>query len=616
MSKKLKISTKLALPIDAVTSTLVVYGGKGMGKTNFASVLVEEFSAADLRFVVIDPMGVWWGLRHSVDGKGVGIEVLILGGIHGDLPIEPSSGDVVADLVVDENVSVIIDISRRSDGSMWSIGERVRFVTDFAKRVYQRQGEKRRPLHLVIDEAARFAPQIVRQGELEVAKCMGAVAVIVEEGRNVGIGVTMVTQRSARLNKDVAELADCMISFRVVGPNSTRAVLDWLGAHVDKARLKEIGEQLRELPRGSALVVSPGWLEFEGIVPMRARTTFDSSATPKTGQQVRASGPGAKPDLAKYRERLAEVVERAIADDPKELKKKLAALNKEFERMKLQAANEVVMVKTKPPKTIEKSILKDAHVKRLESAVAGFEKKAERLDGELQDIRALAADLRRAITAGLSQPSTPIVFVDTRDRRVPSIAIGAQQHPPMGSGRLRLNSTSTRDVSRTPASVNSSRDMSADHDGSNGKLPPGEAKIIDAAIQFGGITKDRLRVLVGYKRSARDAYVSRAMKRGYLVVDNAGLIIATAAGIAARPNAERLPTGDELQAHWFARLPPGERVILEQLIAAYPAPMPKEEITAGDYKHSARDAYLSRLAARGLVENGRGQARASEDLFS
>jgi hypothetical protein len=94
--------------------------------------------------------------------------------------------------------------------------------------------------------------------------------------------------------------------------------------------------------------------------------------------------------------------------------------------------------------------------------------------------------------------------------------------------------------------------MSADHDGSNGKLPPGEAKIIDAAIQFGGITKDRLRVLVGYKRSARDAYVSRALKRGYLAIDSAGLLIPTVEGIAARPNAERLPTGDELQAYWRA----------------------------------------------------------------
>lgn len=208
MTKKLIISTALSLPLDAATSTLVVYGGKGMGKTNFATVLVEEFARARIRFAVIDPMGVWWGLLHSADGKGPGIKVLVLGGVHGALPITPESGALVADLVVDSDDSVIIDISRRADGSMWAIAERIRFVRDYAKRIYQRQGERRRPLAQVIDEAARFAPQIVRQGESDVAACMGAIAVLVEEGRNVGVGVTLVTQRSARLNKDVAELAD------------------------------------------------------------------------------------------------------------------------------------------------------------------------------------------------------------------------------------------------------------------------------------------------------------------------------------------------------------------------------------------------------------------------
>jgi hypothetical protein len=73
-AKGLHVSATLTLPVDAVTSTLVVYGGKGMGKTNFASVLVEEFATAGLRFAVIDPMGVWWGLRHDATGKGPGVE--------------------------------------------------------------------------------------------------------------------------------------------------------------------------------------------------------------------------------------------------------------------------------------------------------------------------------------------------------------------------------------------------------------------------------------------------------------------------------------------------------------------------------------------------------------
>src|ERR1700737_1316567 len=123
----LHIGKGLSLPPDAVTSTGVIYGGKGMGKSNLLSVIMEELARAGLLFSALDPMGVLWGLRHDKDGTGAGIEVLILGGVHGDIPIEPTAGAVVADLVVDNDVSVIIDISRRSDGAMWSIGDRVRF---------------------------------------------------------------------------------------------------------------------------------------------------------------------------------------------------------------------------------------------------------------------------------------------------------------------------------------------------------------------------------------------------------------------------------------------------------------------------------------------------------
>ena len=97
MSKALCISQNLSLPLDTVTSTIVVYGGKGMGKTNFGSVVVEELTRIGLRWSYLDPLGVVWGLRHSADGKQPGLECLILGGVHGDIPIEPTAGTVVAD---------------------------------------------------------------------------------------------------------------------------------------------------------------------------------------------------------------------------------------------------------------------------------------------------------------------------------------------------------------------------------------------------------------------------------------------------------------------------------------------------------------------------------------
>jgi len=77
---KLKIAADLSLPLDAVTATIVAYGGKGMGKTNLGSVLVEELSRVGLRWAWLDPLGVSWGLRHGAAGTGPGVECLILGG--------------------------------------------------------------------------------------------------------------------------------------------------------------------------------------------------------------------------------------------------------------------------------------------------------------------------------------------------------------------------------------------------------------------------------------------------------------------------------------------------------------------------------------------------------
>jgi len=232
----LKIADTLTLPLDAQTSTFVVYGARGMGKTNFLAVFAEELARNELRFSVLDPVGVSWGLQHGASKERPGLPVLILGGLHADIPIEPTAGAVVADLVTDESVSTVVDVSRYATGKMWSREEKIRFAADYATRLFERQGEQRVPLMQIVDEAGQFIPQQFPKGAVDIARCAGAFEHLVELGRNVAVGVTLVTQRSARLNKSVSELADCMIAFRTVGPHSIDAVMAWLGEHIEKGR--------------------------------------------------------------------------------------------------------------------------------------------------------------------------------------------------------------------------------------------------------------------------------------------------------------------------------------------------------------------------------------------
>jgi|GEM_PF-6913301 hypothetical protein len=62
----LVLADDFAFPLEVVTETLILLGKRGAGKTATASVLVEELVGAGLPVCVIDPLGVWWGLRASV----------------------------------------------------------------------------------------------------------------------------------------------------------------------------------------------------------------------------------------------------------------------------------------------------------------------------------------------------------------------------------------------------------------------------------------------------------------------------------------------------------------------------------------------------------------------
>ncbi|SRR6266540_1575419 len=200
----LHIAADFALPLEAITETFSLLAKRGAGKTYTAMVMVEEMLAHAMPVVVVDPVGVWWGLRTSADGKSAGLPITILGGDHGDLPLEPAAGGVIADLVVEEHLPMILDLS------LLRKGEQDKFVTDFAERLFHRS---RDPLHLVHDVADAWAPQRPMKGQ---ERMLGAVEDLVRRGRAHGLGVTLVTQRAAVLNKNVLTQTEVLIALRTI----------------------------------------------------------------------------------------------------------------------------------------------------------------------------------------------------------------------------------------------------------------------------------------------------------------------------------------------------------------------------------------------------------------
>jgi len=318
----------LVLPVEAVTETFAVLAKRGAGKTYTAAVLVEEMLAAGLPVVVVDPVGVWWGLRSFADGSSAGLPVVIFGGDHADLPLPETSGTVLAELVIDERVPAVLDLSSLSKSAAR------RFMADFAERLYHRN---RDALHLVLDEADAFAPQRADPGQ---QRLLGAIEDLVRRGRARGIGVTLITQRPAVLHKDVLTQAEVLIALRMTGPRDVAAIDEWVRLHADDAQAGEVKRSLPSLPVGTAWVWSPGWLGLLQRVEVRTRRTFDSSATPKPGQRRQLSDRMAPVDLAALAGRLRTATEQSATEqsgaeqaggsDPVRLARRVAELETEL----------------------------------------------------------------------------------------------------------------------------------------------------------------------------------------------------------------------------------------------------------------------------------------------
>lgn len=552
MSQRLlHISEDLFLPQDAVTRTLVVYGGRGKGKTNFGAVLCEELYANGLKFCVTDPLDVWWGLQHGAKRGDRGLEVVVLGGAHGDMPIDPTAGEVLADFVVDESVSTIL-VMRRATGEPWSSGERIRFMRDFVKRLFSRQGERRIPLHLVIDESGRFIPQLLPKGSVDIAECVGAIEELVEWGRNYGLGCTLITQRSARMNKSVSELAECMVSFQTSGPNSVAAIVDWFGEHIPKDRHKELVEELRKLPVGTALVVSPEWLGFEGKVLVRRRTTFDSSATPKAGQELRVPGKAKKPDLAKYRARLEEVTQRAKSDDPRELKKTIGELSKQLEKLQKQHHNGAVSSPALRQGELAKAISdRDKHwqgeLRKLQSRETTYQKRLQQARGLLSRLEPLLVD--ESADAPVELPPPPTV-PRRSDPAIPATI-------PLQQGSLQSRETNTAD---------------------GGRLGPAHLRVMRSLywLKDEERTPAKVAFFAGYTVNGHfNNTIGNLRSRGLVI----GWSL-TGQGLALLPDVEEKPTGAELREWMRSKLDAAGNKLLDVLILRRGERLSAEELAA------------------------------------
>ncbi|MDZ7849359.1 MAG: DUF87 domain-containing protein [Halodesulfurarchaeum sp.] len=246
----------LSLPvIEVLTGRGAIFGKSGSGKSNTASVVVEELLETGFPVLIVDIEGEYATLseRYEVVHIGDGDDY-----DHGLFEVDPGQ---VVDFCLDQHRPVVIDISE-----VLEIERAERVVTDVLQLLFSREKRENKPFLVIVEEIHEFLPQ---QGGLDD---LGDMLIrIAKRGRKRGLGLLGMSQRPASVDKNFITQCDWLVFHRLTWENDTRVVRSILGS--------EYAEDVKDLDTGSAYLLAD-WEETVREVRFREKKTADAGETP------------------------------------------------------------------------------------------------------------------------------------------------------------------------------------------------------------------------------------------------------------------------------------------------------------------------------------------------
>ncbi len=264
------------LPLSALDERLAIVGTSGSGKTYAAKGLVERLICQGARVCVVDPLGVWWGLRAGPGGGASPLPcpVVVFGGLHADVALDAGMGAALGQLIGTHQIACVVDVSDLGSASV-----RRGFMTAFTEALFAANTE---PLHLVLDEADLWAPQRAQPDGYDLLQ---RVEEIVRRGRVRGFVPWLITQRPAVLHKDVLSQADILLSMKLTSSQDREAIGRWIEGQADRAEGRRILAALPQLSQGEGYM----WAPSDGVLARLAFPrirSFDTSRTPQRDKSV------------------------------------------------------------------------------------------------------------------------------------------------------------------------------------------------------------------------------------------------------------------------------------------------------------------------------------------
>lgn len=279
MGTPLAISDDLDLDLEQVIGQCIgILGIRGSGKSNTAGVIFEELLRNNYPLSIVDIDGEYFGLKERY-------EVLVVG--HGEgveIEIDSDCAEEIAQISMEKNIPIVLDLSG------FLSDERTDFLTAYLSALWDLAGKLRRPYIIGIEEAHEFIPQGVKT---ELKELIARVAL---RGRKRGLGAIIISQRSAKVDKDVLSQAGMLFLHRVVHEVDMRVyseLLPW--------RKSETKEIITSLGIGDCV-----YINGDTVLPIyvRERRTFHAGFTPSLEVVV-------TPELKQVSQAIIEAIEQA-----------------------------------------------------------------------------------------------------------------------------------------------------------------------------------------------------------------------------------------------------------------------------------------------------------------
>lgn len=613
MSKTLKLAEGLSLPIDAVTEKLAWLGRTGSGKTYGAMKLAELMLEAGAQIGVLDPVGVWRALRVPADKGGQSFEVVVFGGLYGDVPLEPGAGELIADLVVDRVLSFVLDVSQ------FIPSEQQTFARAFAHRFFHRKKSAPSAVHLFLEECQEFIPENPSGRE---ALTLGEFQRLWKLGRNFGIGGSLISQRPQEIAKKALNMSGTLFAFQMTGPQERKAVRAWVA---DQGIATDIESVLQKLQTGEPHVESPTFLEASKTVRILPRVTADLSSTPKVGASTAARRPLTPIDVEQLRVSMSDTIEKAKAEDPRQLRKALAEKDKrirELERHNSASGGiEHHAERINVLSDADRELIVRVH-ESVNAARAVFIEQADVIHAGLEEAFRLAMqDAASRLSSDSKRAAESVSALFERDEVKQALEKLARVSAPPQYPRERPGQSRplAAQPGRATVAARSSPSVPADPRIERAA----ERKILTALAMYpDGRSTKQVAILAGYAMNGGGFRNALGRMRSLGFVEGSGdRLRITDAGVQALGPVDPLPQGRDLFNHWMGQLDrKAEREILQVLVDAYPHALTADAVAARtETKYEANGGgfrnALGKLRTLELVE-GRGALRASEELFS